>query len=303
VCSTGWQFGNAGGDMIARFRKMIPNPLQPVVEPVYRRVRRQLNRVQRALDRRTLDENSLRNLLVQAGLKRAAVVMVHSSMDELARRVPGLTAISFINLLMELVGANGTILMPTFPFRGKQLHYVEQQKHFDVRKTPSQVGLITEVFRRMPGVSRSLHPTHPVAAWGKQAVALTSTHHLGGAFDTYSPFYRMAEHNGLVIGAGTSLRDSFTILHVPEELHAVARKRFFEEKVQTMTVFDGEEEFEYTFRVLRATAERDYDRVEAALLRDGTLRYLKSRGLSCAVTDANTFIQRSMQLIEEGRYL
>jgi aminoglycoside 3-N-acetyltransferase len=289
--------------MIARIRGLIPDPLQPMVEPVYRRFRRHLNLVQRVLDRRTLNESDLRSLLSQAGLKKAAVVMVHSSMDELSRRIPGLTPVSFIDILMELVGPNGTILMPTFPFRGKQSHYVEQQKHFDVRKTPSQVGLITEVFRRMPGVSRSLHPTHPVAAWGKQAVQLTSTHHLGGAFDTYSPFYRIAEHKGLVIGVGTGLRDSFTILHVPEELHTLARKRFFEEKVRTMTVFDGEEEFEYTFRVLRASAERNYDRVETALLRDGTLRYLKSGGLSCAVAEANTFIQRSMQLIEEGRYL
>jgi aminoglycoside 3-N-acetyltransferase len=282
---------------------MIPGPLQPIAEPVYRRVRRHLNLVQRALDRRTLNETDLRTVLMQAGLRKGAVVMVHSSMDELSRRVPGLTPVSFINILMELVGTNGTILMPTFPFRGKQSHYVEHQKHFDVRKTPSQVGLITEVFRRMPGATRSLHPTHPVAAWGKLAGQLTSTHHLGGAFDTYSPFYRIAEHKGLVIGVGTGLRDSFTILHVPEELHAVARKRFFEEKVQTMTVFDGEEDFEYTFRVLRANAERNYDRVETALLRDGTLRYLKSGGLSCAVADANTVIQRSMQLIEEGRYL
>ena len=289
--------------MIGQIRKIIPDPLQPIVEPVYRRVRRHLNLVQRALDRRTLSESDLQHLLQEAGLKKGAVVMVHSSMDELSRRVPGLTPVSFVIMLMDLVTTAGTILMPTFPFRGKQSRYVEQQKHFDVRRTPSQVGLTTEVFRRMPNVQRSLHPTHSVAAWGKLAVPLTSSHHLGGAFDTFSPFYKMAEHKGLVLGVGTGLRDSFTILHVPEELHAIARKRFFEEKVDTMTVFDGEEQFEYTFRVLRANAERNYERVEAALLRDRTLRYLKSGGLSCAVTDAKTFIQRSMQLAEEGKYL
>jgi len=289
--------------MIGQIRRMIPDPLQPIVEPIYRRVRRHLNLVQRALDRRTLTESDLRNLLQEAGLSNGTVVMVHSSMDELSRRVPGLTPVSFINLLMDLVTTTGTILMPTFPFRGKQSRYVEQQKHFDVRRTPSQVGLITEVFRRMTSVHRSLHPTHSVAAWGKLAIPLTSTHHLGGAFDTFSPFYKMAEHKGLVLGVGTGLRDSFTILHVPEELHAIARKRFFEEKVDTMTVCDGAEQFEYTFRVLRANAERNYERVEAALLRDRTLRYLKSGGLSCAVTDAKTFIRRSMQLAEEGKYL
>src|SRR5262245_43690267 len=98
--------------MIGQIRRMIPDPLQPMVDPVYRRSRCHLNQIQRALDRRTLNARELQILLKQCGLRKEAVVMVHSSMDELSRRVPGLTAVSFINMLMDLVTADGTVLMP-----------------------------------------------------------------------------------------------------------------------------------------------------------------------------------------------
>ena len=40
---------------------------------------------------------------------------------------------------------------------------------FDSRKDPSCVGILSELFRQRPGAVRSLHPTHSVAALGKDA--------------------------------------------------------------------------------------------------------------------------------------
>jgi aminoglycoside 3-N-acetyltransferase len=289
--------------MISGIQTIIPHSLRPLVAPAYRKVRKSLNKVHRIVDRRTLDEDGLRRLLNNAGLQPGAVVMLHSSMDELVRRVPHLNSIQFIRLIFEMVGPDGTILMPTFPFRGKQRIYIENHETFDVRTAPSQVGLITEVFRRMPGVIRSLHPTHPISAWGRHAQALTGTHHLGGAFDEQSPLYRLTQHSGIVVGVGTSLRESFTILHVPEEIHPVARERFFEQEIRTMTVVNGNERFTYNFRALRPDVDRNYDRVEKELIRAGVLRVFKAGGLSCLMTNADDFVRRSMALIDRGRYL
>jgi len=44
----------------------------------------------------------------------------------------------------------------------------------DVLYTPTCVGVLTEMFRKREGVVRSLHPTHSVAAYGKDAEAFVA---------------------------------------------------------------------------------------------------------------------------------
>jgi aminoglycoside 3-N-acetyltransferase len=290
--------------MMSRLQTMIPGRIQPWLVPTYRTLRRRLNQLDRAIDRRTLSEASFIELLKEIGFSKAATVLVHSSMDEICRRMPSMTAARLIKLLQELVGSEGTIVMPTFPFLGKQLHYVEKGRAFDVLRTPSQVGLITEVFRRMPEVVRSLHPTHPFAAWGKHAEDLLGTHHLGGTFGDNSPIFRLQHYNGLVVGLGTGFRDSFTILHVAEECHPKARHIFFEHAPRTIAIV-GRDKNEIVCRVhvLRDAVGRNYDRVETALLRQGVLRYVTRSGFRCAVTNAKQFIAASMKLVDQDRYL
>jgi aminoglycoside 3-N-acetyltransferase len=290
--------------MISRIQKLVPISVQPWIAPAYRSVRRHFGQLDRAIDRRTLSDAAFTELLKDVGFTPGATVLVHSSMDEISRRIPSMTSPRVIHLLQELVGSEGTIVMPTFPFSGKQLHYVQKGQKFDVLRTPSQVGLITEVFRRMPGVVRSLHPTHPFAAWGPHAEDLLRTHHLGGAFGEKSPIFRLQDYDGLVVGLGTGLRDSFTILHVAEECHPYARKYFFEDVERSMaTVGKDRNEIVCRFPVLRDSVVRNYGRVESALVRQGVLRYVARSGLRCAVTKAKEFITASMKLVDEDRYL
>jgi aminoglycoside 3-N-acetyltransferase len=209
--------------------------------------------------------------------------------------------LKLIGLLQTALGETGTLAVPTFPFQGKQYDYVRKQRTFNVRRTPSQVGLLTEVFRRMPGVMRSAHPTHPVAAWGKHAIELTSTHHLGPTFGETSPFYKLALFDGRVIGIGTRL-ESYTILHVADELSDTQRRRVFSEPVRSM-ITNGTEEVPYEVRPLRPDARRNMTRVEKALLQNGVLTYITVAGLRCSTSKANEFIQASMKLIDEGRFL
>jgi aminoglycoside 3-N-acetyltransferase len=282
---------------------MIAQSLQDYLRPTYHALRAHAKRLDRALDRRTLNVSEFEDVLRQLGITAGKVVMVHSSMDAISRRVPGLTPVGLIQMLQRLLTADGTVLMPTFPFVGRQLHYVQRTSSFDVQRTPSQSGLITEVFRRMPGVLRSLHPTHPVAGWGKAAKPLLAMHHCGGAFGWTSPLYKIREHEGFVVGLGTRVRTSFTILHVPEQVHPKAREHFFESEQRRMTVVDGATRIEYAFRSLRADVYRNYGRVEKILTEEGILRCISSAGLQCPVMHANAFLDRAMRLIDEGQYL
>jgi aminoglycoside 3-N-acetyltransferase len=237
------------------------------------------------------------------GVGSGATLLVHSSMDDLARRVPALGALDLIRALQEMVAPGGTLLMPTFPFLGRQAHYADSHRSFDPRRTPSMSGLLTEIFRRLPGVTRSLHPTHAVAGSGHRAEELLSSHHLGTAFGPHSPFYKLQECGGKVVGLGLGLRRGFTILHVAEEMHPRIRSVMFEPEPRPMRIVQDGETLVYELYPLRADLTRDLWTLERDYLADGTLRYTVRGGLLLAVADARTFVQRTLQALDAGTYL
>lgn len=283
-----------------RLPQAVAEAARECLAPAYRRLRHHWLRLDRALDRRVLSMSDFVRLVQALGVTSGATVLVHSGMERLSRRVPGLKPVQLVRLLQELLEGEGTLLMPIFPFRGRQCDYADQCDTFDVRRTPSQAGLVTEVFRRMPGVVRSLHPTHPIAGWGKHAADLLATHHLGTAFGPNSPMYKLGERGGVVLGLGTRPRDTFTILHVPEELHPATRTWAYEERPRVMTIVDGTRHFPYQFRVLRADAERERFELDLlkALIRERVVRSVVAGGLPCSAAPADRVIERALQLIE-----
>lgn len=289
--------------MIETLREILPTSVQQELRPVYQNVRRWIEAIDRAIDRRTLTETELAEFLQEVGITSGAMVMVHSSMKRIRRRLPGLDAVRFIHLLQDLLGENGTLLMPAFPFTGKQLDYVEQHPIFDPHLTPSRVGVLTEIFRQMPGVVRSLHPTHPIAAWGKHADELIWEHHFGTAFGTASPMYKMQFYNGLVVGLETTFKNSVSIKHVPEELHEKTRRLIYLPEPRIMLIRDRAKPFEYRLYPMRPDLNRRYGRVENTLRQEGILKNHSRKGLRCLTVPARELIERSMQLIEAGRFL
>ncbi len=256
------------------------------------------------LDRRTLDEAGFRALLAAVGFSRGSVVLVHSSMDILARRVPGLDPVRIIGIFQELLGAEGTLAMPTLPFTGRQLPYVDSNPTFDTRRTPSRSGLLTEVFRRMPGVVRSRHPVSPVAAWGARSGELTRDHHRGTGFGETSPYWRLAKAGGLEIGLGTPFWATFSLLHVAEERDPSTRAFAydFEQPPRLMKMIEPSGVTWFEHRPLRGDRNRDFAGVERILLADGTIRSISRRGLRCQVAPGARLVERGRELIGEGRF-
>ena len=289
--------------MLTSLRDKLPVRWHTRLFPIFDFARGSCERLHRTVDRRTLSKSHFINLLQELGFNPGATVMVHSSFSHIRRRVPQMSPSMLIALLQDQIGPEGTLLMPTFPFHGSQGEYADKFPRFDVQKTPSKVGILTEVFRQTQGVVRSKHPTHSVAAWGRHANEIVSTHHLGPTFGVTSPFYRLREFDGIVVGLGTRYRYAFTIGHVIEELHPPLRQHDFEKRLRTMIIVDGRAEIPYQLRVLRPDLTREFHRLTRILRKDRVLRYVTAAGLPCAVVKADTFIRRSMQLAEENRYI
>nr|CRH04438.1 protein of unknown function, putative aminoglycoside N3'-acetyltransferase-like protein [Candidatus Magnetococcus massalia] len=242
-------------------------------------------------------------LLHQAGIQPGAVVMVHSSMNRIAQHVPELNALELVKQLQQMVGEQGTLVMPAYPFRGKQEAYLQEGKPFHSGRTPSLSGLATEIFRRMPGTVRSLHPTHSVTAWGQHAEYLVEDHHKGATFGLHSPFCRIARLGGLVVGIGTGY-ESFTLSHVSEVLHPRMRDFVNSSDAYTIDVQrQGEDSIPCEVVPLRGDLHRSAKLGEDNFQRVGALRYIDRRGLRIATARADRLIQAGLELIEENRFL
>jgi len=83
--------------------------------------------------------------------------------------------------------------------------FLRQGEVFDVKKTPSYTGILTEVARRQRDAVRSLHPTKSVCAIGSAAAELTRDHQNSPyPYDACSPYYRITQFAGKIVGLGVS---------------------------------------------------------------------------------------------------
>lgn len=149
-----------------------------------------------------LTESRFRDILANdLRLETGDVVLVHSAIDRLNLDFPFYRILS---LFRDVVGPAGTVLFPTYPnYRISSYEYLLQGKVFDVRRTPSYIGLLSEVARRQTGAIRSLHPSKSVCAIGPLAHDLTSTHQNSRyPYDSCSPFYKLTEYGGKIVGLG-----------------------------------------------------------------------------------------------------
>lgn len=170
----------------------------------------QLRRAKWELERRRvaslspLTEGDFSNILSRdLGLGAGDLVYVHSGMDGLNLAFP---FYRILLLIQEVIGSSGTVVFPTYPnHRMSSYEYLRQGKIFDVRRTPSYTGILTEFARRQRGAVRSLHPTKSVCAIGPAAKEITATHHLSPyPYDTCSPYYKLIEGGGKIIGLGAT---------------------------------------------------------------------------------------------------
>jgi aminoglycoside 3-N-acetyltransferase len=156
-------------------------------------------------------KENLKTAFRQAGLGNGDLVLVHSALRALGPVEGG--ADTVLDALLEILGPDGTLALPTHTFRV----VTAAQPVFHQLLTPSNVGALSNVFRVRPGVVRGLHPTHSVAAIGPLAEKLLEGHEKAlTPCSADSPYWRLREWGGkiLIIGAGLNC---CTLFHACEE--------------------------------------------------------------------------------------
>lgn len=155
-------------------------------------------------------KESLKRDLETMGLRPTQTVLVHSSMKAIGA-VEG-RADGVLDALSDYF-APGLLTLPTLSWTIIE----DDPRVFDVRNTKSVVGILPELFRTRPGVVRSLHPTHSVAARGRDAQWLTATDHLNHSpCGETSSWHKLLERDAQILMVGCDLTRC-TFLHGVEE--------------------------------------------------------------------------------------
>jgi aminoglycoside 3-N-acetyltransferase len=204
----------------------------------------------------TFDATALRNHLEQRIGTNFEILMVHSSVNNMKPTYTG-SPLDFVQMLVSFCGPNRTLVMPAFYFGdpaigGASLTF-RQRPRLDLRRTPSQMGLATELFRRTKGVVQSRHPVYRVSAVGPLAKQLTHGHELAGTpCGRGTPFDFMAKHDTLIIGIGKPFEVLTQVHHAEDVMGEDFPVPGKSGDGVSMTLIDGEEEipFELTQRSL-----------------------------------------------------
>ena len=163
--------------------------------------------------------------LLRLGVEAGDILFVHASFKSLGPVKGG--AESVIQALEDTIGPEGLLLMPSFNLVKWELRPVT----WDPQNTPSSVGWITEQFRRLPGVCRSNHYSHSVAARGNGAKAFVAGHirqegygshwdrkPWGKTFGLHSPMYRAYQADAKLLMLGVDYYSS-TYIHLVEAMY------------------------------------------------------------------------------------
>ena len=185
-------------------RRYSPSWSKGLLRGVRRILRRRQFYVDRYVRGETVSKAQIARDLEALGVRRGDILLVHSSLSRLGYVEGG--ADTVIDALLDVLGQDGTLVMPAFSFRTGMQECLESEPHFDLVTSPSEMGRITEVFRLRPGVRRSLHPTHSICAFGPKAQYLTEGHETClTPFAASSPLAKLVELEGKILCLGVSI--------------------------------------------------------------------------------------------------
>jgi aminoglycoside 3-N-acetyltransferase len=181
------------------------------------RARRELRldeeRLRRKQSAKRYTEDELVQLFFSLGVRSGDTLFIHSGLGVFNIVEGGPSAI--VSSLLRILGADGTLAFPAFSAWGTMMN---DRPIFDLKKTVSSVGALAEHFRLMPGVVRSLHPTHSICAIGSKAEWLTEGQESRSfTFGRGTPFYKLCEARAKIMMLGVGLFP-LTCVHTAEDL-------------------------------------------------------------------------------------
>lgn len=182
--------------------------------------------------------------LINIGVKKGDTIIVHSAWR--AMYMIDAKPEEIVDKIIEVIGSSGTLLMPC---------YGNEEGEFNVEKTNSAAGVLSEILRKKTGSLRSVFPKFSMIAYGKNANEIIKDHiNSHYQFDKSSPYnkaMRLYDAKILLIGLGKKPH-KITIFHCAS-YDSRTNNAFYEncytiKKVAKIITNDGEIDKEYIDR-------------------------------------------------------
>lgn len=226
--------------------------------------------------------NTIKSLILELqklGLEKGDTVLVHASLSKLGWTCGGAQAV--IIALLELLGENGTLVMPAHtggnsdpaewenpPVPKEWINDIYlNMPAFDVNFSPTRgMGCIAELFRTLPQSLRSNHPNVSFSALGKNAKIITEEHLLTPQFGLQTPLGKLYNLNAKVLLLGVTY-DSCTSFHLAE----VLTEKLPSKKMGTAMMENNKRVWKW-FQDLEYDSSADFEKIGADLDKTGLVK-------------------------------
>lgn len=168
------------------------------------------------------------------GICKGDTVLLHSKTVRILMKNIHLDIPTLLQSFLELLSDKGTLLLPLFNFE------FTKGVGFDIRTTPSQMGVLTEYARKAPNFIRTKHPVYSFAVCGKYALEFEKLENKS-AYAQNSPFGLLKEMDGKIAVLDLPDQHSMTFYHHIEECLNVPY-RFHKEFTANYTDKEGKTE-------------------------------------------------------------
>lgn len=167
--------------------------------------------------------NKLADKIGELNHCRGEILIVHSSMDALERA--GKTADEILDFLTSLIGKDGTLVMPAYPFYMPQeieLKFDEEEepvKKYNPKITPAWTGGLPNAMCGRPGALRSLFPNNTLVAIGKEAECMME-HNLEAdvSHGEHSAWKYCSDRHAKILYLGIEPFHALSLIHIAEDM-------------------------------------------------------------------------------------
>ena len=238
--------------------------------------------------------------LADMGIDPKGTLLVHSSMKAIGDVEGG--ADTVLDALCAYM-RDGLLVLPTHTWRQMNETYTV----FDSRTEPSCVGVLTNLFMKREGVVRSLHPTHSVAAFGKDA-----EDYIAGEELTRTPCARngcwgkLYDRKAQILFLGCTLKSN-TYLHGVEEWIDTPNR--LKPTAQDFTVIDRDGVSHIVPQYRHHTSDpvvdpsEHYDKMEPIFVKGGAVSYGRFGDATCILGDAVKMAELTIPYLKRDPHL
>jgi aminoglycoside 3-N-acetyltransferase len=252
------------------------------------------------------DSLQLENQLRRIGLVEGDTVFTHSSFAAYNGFKDGPQKV--IDCILNVIGNSGNLLMVSMGYHGiSSYEYLRSGEKFDVLKTMSQMGIITEIFRRKKGVVRSLSPTNPVLAFGPDAAWLVADHHrIMYPCGKGSPFDKILKLNAKALFFDTPIY-SMTFYHYLEDRfkESLSVQLYREFPVESIVVDAEGNELKVKTYIFNdaAVQRRSIRNLEKVLRKNNVIRFNRIGNTTLRLVNLSDVVDCVQKMVEAGQRL